>query len=131
MSTAEQTSLTERNREVAEQMYAAIGAGDVEKFLTFISPDVVVEEPPFLSYGGTYRGLDGLQQVIGNLGSTFDLGGLVIERITVDGDIVFAQCTIPLQGSGEVVTFTERVQLVDGKAAKLRVYMYDAASLSK
>lgn len=129
MSTAERISLTERNREVAEAMYAAVSAGDLAKFLTFISPDVVVEEPAYLSYGGTYRGHEGLQQLFDIFASTFDFGGLVIERITVDGDFVFASCSIKLQGSGDVVTFTERVQLVDGKAAHLRVYMYEAASL--
>jgi hypothetical protein len=34
----------------------AVKAGDVEAFLSILSPEVVLHEPDYLPYGGEYRG---------------------------------------------------------------------------
>jgi ketosteroid isomerase-like protein len=129
MPTTEQNELTETNRSIAWEMYTAVGNGDVEKFFTFVSPDIVVEEPRFLPYGGTYRGFEGLTTLFGKFAGTFVLEGLIIDQITVDGESVVAFCRIPLKGTDETVVFAERVRIENGKAVSLHLYMHDAAAL--
>lgn len=119
---------TERNRVAAEAMYGAAKSGDAPTFFSFISPDVVVEEPGFLPYGGTYHDIAGLQRLFTILVSEFDLAGLDFERIVVDGDYVCVLATAPLIKGG-AVTFIERARMRDGKVLSLRIYVYDAANL--
>jgi len=119
---------TERNRAAAEAMYGAAKAGDLQTFFSFMAPDVVVEEPGFLRYGGTYDGIDGLQTLFATLASEFDLAGLDFERIVADGDCVCAIGTAPLAGGG-AVSFIERVRMREGKVVSLRIYVHDASSM--
>ena len=121
--------LTEHNRALAEQMYGAIARGDIEGFLSFISPNVVVEEPDFLDYGGTYDGIDGLKTLFAKFATRFDLSGLDFERIVVDGNYVCAICRAPVLGTNNSVVFIERVLIEADKVIGLRVYMYDLGGL--
>ena len=127
--TPSRRELTEHNRALAEQMYGAIARGDIEGFLSFISPNVVVEEPDFLDYGGTYDGIDGLKTLFAKFATRFDLSGLDFERIVVDGDYVCAICRAPVLGTNNSVVFIERVLIEADKVIGLRVYMYDAGGL--
>jgi ketosteroid isomerase-like protein len=126
--TATAANETERNRAAAEVMYAAVKCGDVATFFSFVSPDVVVEEPEFLQYGGTYNGIEGLQRLFATLASEFDLSGLDFEQIVADGDYVCVIGTVPL-AKGGAFKFIERARLQQGKVVALRVYVYDAASM--
>ena len=121
--------LTEHNRALAERMYGAVARGDVEGFLSFISPNVVVEEPDFLDYGGTYDGIDGLKGLFAKFATRFDLSGLDFERIVVDGAYVCAICRVPVLGGDNSVLFIERALIEADKVVSLRVYMYDARGL--
>jgi ketosteroid isomerase-like protein len=119
---------TERNRVAAEVMYGAAKVGDLETFFSFISPDVVVEEPGFLPYGGTYYGIEGLQKLFATLASEFDLAGLDFERIVADGDYVCAIGKAPLARGG-ALTFIERIRMREGKVVSLRIYVHEASGL--
>ena len=121
-------SETERNRAAAEAMYGAARAGDAQTFFSFVSPDVVVEEPGFLSYGGTYDGIEGLQTLFATLASEFELSGLEFESIIADVDYVCVIGTAPLVRGG-ALSFIERARMREGKVVALRVYVYDASSL--
>jgi len=108
---------------------ATIARGDIEGFLSFISPNVVVEEPDFLDYGGTYDGIDGLKTLFAKFATRFDLSGLDFERIVVDGNYVCAICRAPVLGTNNSVVFIERVLIEADKVIGLRVYMYDLGGL--
>ena len=110
-------------------MYRAAGEGNIEKFLSYVSPDIIAVEPGFLFYGGTYRGIDGLISLFGKLTEKFVLESLNIDRILADGDLIVALCTISLRGTGETVVFAERALFENGKAVSLHIYMHDTASL--
>jgi|SRR6516164_8220232 hypothetical protein len=127
MTTA--TTETDRNRAAVEEMYGAAKCGDIDKFFSFISADVTVEEPAFLPYGGTYEGLEGLQKLFGDLASKFDLSGLDFERFVADGEDFCVIGQIPLAAGADVVSFIERGVIRDGKVVHLRIYIYDPASL--
>lgn len=121
--------LTASTRAAATAMYGAVAGGDLEAFMSFISPSIVVEEPPFLPYGGRYTGIDGLQRLFGVFAQRFDLSGLEIEQILVDGDHASAYCRVPTAGRTSTVVFVERAKFENGKAVNLRVYLHDAGNL--
>ncbi len=50
------TTLAERNRTTIEALYAAGAAGDIATVLSYVADDVVIDEPPYLPYGGRYMG---------------------------------------------------------------------------
>jgi hypothetical protein len=54
---------TEQTRRVVRAIHAASASGDLEKERQLFSPDLVIEEPPYLPYGGTYHGYDGFLQL--------------------------------------------------------------------
>ena len=110
-------------------MYGAAKSGDAGTFFSFISPDVVVQEPEFLTYGGTFHGIEGLQNLFGTLAANFDLAGLDFERIVADGDYVCVIARVPLADGSGVFEFIERARIKDGKVTHLRIYVYDPSSL--
>jgi SnoaL-like domain len=121
--------VTERTRSAATSMYAAVVSGDLETFMSFISASIVVEEPGFLPYGGAHEGIDGLQGLFGEFAQRFDLNGLEIETIVVDGNHVCAFAHVPTADGSGTVVFVERAIFEDDKAVHLRVYMHDAGNL--
>ncbi|TQC48644.1 nuclear transport factor 2 family protein [Rhodococcus sp. WS4] len=120
---------TETNRALAQSMYQAVLGGDTERFLAFVSPEVVVEEPEFLSYGGKYQGFAGFQELFATLASKFDLAGMTVDRLVVDGDYVCAFGRVPILGGDDLVSFAERSIFENGKVTNFRVYLYDTGDL--
>jgi ketosteroid isomerase-like protein len=43
--------------ETIQAMYDAARAGDFDGFFAHLGDDIVLEEPDFLPYGGTYQGI--------------------------------------------------------------------------
>jgi hypothetical protein len=125
----EAVDLTKQTRVAAEAMYGAVKGGDLATFLSFVSPAIVVDEPDFLPYGGQYEGIDGLQRLFGEFAIRFDLSGLDIKHIVVDGQEVCAICEVPTASGRSVVEFIEHATYEDGKAVRLRIYMHHFGDL--
>jgi SnoaL-like protein len=123
------TELTERTRLAAETMYGSVARGDLDTFMSYVSPSVVIVEPEYLPYGGRYQGLDGLQQLFVEFAARFDLSGLQIERIVVDGAHVCAICRVPTAGGKSVVEFIEHAVFENERAVELRIYMHHLGDL--
>ena len=121
--------VTAGTRAAATAMYGAVARGDLETFMSFISPSIVVEEPPFLPYGGRHTGIDGLQRLFGEFAQRFDLSGLEIDRVLVDGDHACAFSRVPTADRTSTVVFVERAIFENGKAINLRVYLHDTGNL--
>ncbi|BBY25812.1 nuclear transport factor 2 family protein [Mycobacterium stomatepiae] len=123
------TELTERTREAAEAMYGSVTRGDLETFMSYVSPSVAIVEPDYLPYGGRYQGLDGLQRLFAEFAVRFNLSGLQIERIMVDGAHVCAICRVPTASGKSVVEFIEHAVFEDERAVELRIYMHHLGDL--
>jgi uncharacterized protein len=60
------TTPTETPADVVRGLYAALGAGDVPGVLAKLDPEVIVDEPNLLPYGGVHQGRDVfVQQILG------------------------------------------------------------------
>ena len=120
---------TEKNRSLIGEMYSAAKRGDLEAFFAPISPDIVVAEPPFLPYGGTYRGIDGLRSLFAQVTQILDLPNLTVDHLVADGDHVLGLIRVPIVGQDSDVTLAELSIIRDGKVAEMRIYFHRAGTL--
>jgi ketosteroid isomerase-like protein len=121
---------TELNRARIEQMYSAAKRGDLEGFFAVISPDVVVTEPQFLPYGGSYRSIDELAGLFAEVTQLLDLPNLTVDHLIADGDHVLGLIRVPIIGQDSEVTLAELSIIRDGKVAEMRIYFHDAGTLA-
>ena len=121
---------TEDNRALITEMYAAAKRGDFESFFAVISPDVVVTEPHFLPYGGSYHGLDGLERLFSDVTQILDLPNLTVDRLIADGDHVLGLIRVPIAGTDSEVNLAELSIIEDGKVVEMRIYFHDAGMLA-
>jgi ketosteroid isomerase-like protein len=123
-------SLTERNRAMVQEMYAAVTErADIQEFMAHVSDDVVVHEPPYLPYGGDYAGKEAFLALFGKVAAALDTRTITLESIIADGDKVMAfvrACTKP---TGEIARLVEESTIRDGKVVDIRVYYFDTGCL--
>jgi ketosteroid isomerase-like protein len=116
----------DQNKQIVRGAYEGMAAGDAQAFLGVLDPAIEIHEPPFLPYGGTHRGVDGVIGFLQQAAPLMRPGGLVIEDLVADGDTVVATLSLGLRnGSDAIVSETWRLR--DGKAIELRVFWFDPA----
>lgn len=100
------TNDTAANREVMTRLYNAGIASDLDSFLDCLDASFELHEPPFLHYGGAYRGLDEFKKVFAEVAAMLDVTALVVESITVEDDRAFVRAAVPTH-DGEPVSLCE------------------------
>jgi quinol monooxygenase YgiN len=122
MSNSQQT---EQTRRVVRAIHAASAKGDLEKERQLFSPDLVIEEPPYLPYGGTFHGYDGFLQLAQQAIQFVDFSSLVLESLTVEGNLGFAVVRVRLFSGTEIIA-TEQWRVENGLAVHCRISWFDA-----
>jgi ketosteroid isomerase-like protein len=122
-------AVTEQSRSIIEGFYAAGSRGDIETMMGYLADDVVIHEPPYLPFGGEYRGKDGLAEIYAAVAQLADVTQFTIHSVMVDGERGVAFGGYPLTDTGQFTLFAEETRLVDGKIAEIRIYYHDAQSL--
>ncbi|TQC48650.1 hypothetical protein EEB14_13925 [Rhodococcus sp. WS4] len=122
-------SVTETNRRIVTEMYEAGQRGELETFFGHVADDVVLTEPAYLPYGGTYRGAEAVREVFGVIAGYLDMNSLTIDRLVADEDHVFAILDSNQIATGERIMLTELSILREGKVAEFRVFFHEAGSL--
>jgi ketosteroid isomerase-like protein len=123
------TTLTEQNRAGVEGMFKAANNGDVEGVVSFLSDDVTVIEPAFLSFGKAYHGKDGFFALAQILPDYLDLSSITLHYTIADGDRVAACVGIPDVTTGELTHFIEQFTVKDGKIVENRLFYHNPGSL--
>jgi len=122
-------NLTEQNRQLIRALYDAAIAGDAEGVFGLLADDVVVREPGFLPYGGTYRGKDEFADLFGKFAKTYDMARIKVDHIVADGERVVGILRIPDLVTGKDVVLAEQSVIRDGKVAEVTIFFHDAQSL--
>lgn len=122
-------SVTERNRAAAQALYDAAIAADMEKILSFLSDDLVIEEPDFLPYAGTYKGKSAFPDLFGNICLHMDMTQINLNYLIVDGDRVVANLAIPDTTNGELTSFFEESIWKDGKIVAMKLYYFNPQTM--
>lgn len=121
---------TEQTRRVVRAIHAASASGDLEKERQLFSPDLVIEEPPYLPYGGTYHGYDGFLQLAKSAIQFVDFSSLVLESLTVEDNLAFAVVRVRLLSGTEIIA-TEQWQVEKGLAVHCRISWFDVAPVKE
>lgn len=121
--------------EVMHRLYEALASGDIPGLSARISPEVVVDEPPALPYGGVTRGRDNfLESVLGTMAA---LAAIEISDYAVfegaTGAVGKVVGTLTARASGEKFPLTMielHEEITGGETAKIDVYVKDPAALA-
>lgn len=117
-------------RQTVEAMYRALATNDMPGFLDKLASDVVISEPAFLSYGGTYTGRDDFVRSVGRrINGLLKMSTLVVDRLLVDRDCAIAIVRVEVAATGQHFEAAEELVVRDGKVVEIRVFVHDAASL--
>jgi len=116
---------TEQTRRVVRAIHAASARGDLDQERQLFSPELVIEEPPYLPYGGTYHGYDGFLRLASQAVKFVDFSSLVLDSLTVEGNLAFAVCRVRLLSGAEIIA-TEQWQVENGLAVHCRISWFDA-----
>jgi uncharacterized protein len=120
--------------DVVRALYDSLAKGDVPGVLARLDPDVIVDEPPALPYGGVHHGRDVFVQSI--LGAMMGYANVEITGATVidnaAGAIGILTGTLTAHSSGEQfpVTMVEIHEVVGEVIRKVDVYTKDPAALA-
>jgi uncharacterized protein len=120
-----QTSVTEASRQVVKRLYEMGAAGNVEGFLACLHKDVEIHEPGCLPFGGLYRGIAAVQQLLSKAGQLLDFRILYVEAIVAEGDRVWVTVRTAVAGTGAPVLVAEESIVRDGKIFRLRAFYFD------
>ena len=125
--------MSQENVELVRGVYAAFGRRDVEDVARCVSPDFVAEQSPELPWGGSYRGLDGLQKFLAALTSHVH-SNLAAERFLDAGENVVligrTQGTTVADGRPFDVPVAHVWKIRDGKLVEFRPYIDNPTMLS-
>lgn len=121
-------SLTAQSRSIVKKFYDAGLRGDIETMMGFLSDDVIIHEPAFLTYGGEYHGKDGLLAIYEKVVAVTDVTKLKVHYFVVDGDRALAIAGFPVKGD-DYTLFAEESRIVDGKIVEMRLYYHEPQSL--
>ncbi|GLY05268.1 nuclear transport factor 2 family protein [Actinoplanes sp. NBRC 101535] len=128
--------------DVVRELYGALAQGDVPGLLERLDPDVIVDEPAQLPYGGVHRGRDVFVQAI--LGAMMGYAEVAITAADVfegpAGVVGTLTGTLTAHTTREQfpLTMVEIHEVVDGTIRKIDVYtknphelaaFYDRASV--
>jgi ketosteroid isomerase-like protein len=119
--TAHTTSAADTIRE----MYEAAINGDLEKFFGYIADDFVLEEPPYLAYGGTYSGREGFAELVTAATAVIDLSSLAIDYVFGDEERACARITCAVVGTKVRTPIVEEWIVRDGSVRWGRVFWFD------
>ena len=95
------TTSTTSSRELMARMYDSAAKADFDDVFACLSEDVVVNEPPFVPYGDTYRGHDGFRNLIGKVTQVLDVSQMRVIRMIAEGDRAIGIIEMPDIATGE------------------------------
>jgi uncharacterized protein len=123
------TETAETNRALMANMYDAAVQGDFASVLACLADDIVVNEPGFLPYGGTYHGPAEFAEMIPEVVKLMDLANMKVDRLIADGDRVFGVIRMSDRATGKDVLLAEESLIRDGKVVEINVFYNNAGTL--
>jgi ketosteroid isomerase-like protein len=103
--------------------YEALASGDIEGFLARLDPGIEWTQSELLPYGGTHRGIQGMQEVLRLWGATYEEMQVVPDEFLDAGDavVVTGRYHVRLRSGDEVDTwFVNILDVADGRITRFR-----------
>jgi hypothetical protein len=128
-TTTSESDVTAGTRRALEVIYGAAARGDLEAFIGAMHPEVEIHEPGWLPYGGVYRGIEGLGELLPAATAVLDLSTLAVRTMIVEGEHGFVEVEIKTSDGTATAIVGEHWTIRDGKPWHCRVYHFDTAPL--
>ena len=119
---------TDGTRSVVESMYEALLSGDAATLATMFTDDLVVRQPAYLPWGGTYRTPAAVAEISGKIMEHLDLSRMKVDRVLVDGTEAIGFLRIP-DRAGDDVIVAEHLTVRDGRIAEACLYYHDTQAV--
>ena len=107
----------------------------LDNLFASLHPDVVVHEAGSLPFGGTFKGVAGVQDLFGQMFATWDDLKIVVEKLLDGGDQVVSvlRLTARAKATGTPVDMqlTELWTLREGKVVSLKPFYFDAGEIGR
>jgi ketosteroid isomerase-like protein len=110
---------------IVAAVYRAIAVNDPEAFERLVHPEIEIQQPPWLPYGGTHRGLAGVSEMFRQVLKLIDVSRLEVRSLTAEGDTVWATFVVHARDDGSPLLLAEEWQLEDDRCRRLRVWHFD------
>lgn len=120
---------TEASKQKVLEMYAAASSGNLAGALACMADDIVVIEPPYLPYGGIYRGKAEFQKLFALIGEHGDLSTVKMNYAVAEGDKVFVSLGFVDRKTGKRMDLVEQSIVRDGKIVEMKIFYFDAGSM--
>jgi ketosteroid isomerase-like protein len=124
--------MTPSELETLRRYVAGIGAGDLEAVFACLHPNVVLDEPAGLPYGGEHKGRDGFAELARVVYSHFSTE-LLDSRIDDAGEFGVARMTFRFTsnrtGSSAVLPLLELYWFEDGLIARGEIFYKDTKAV--
>lgn len=122
-------NLTEKNRAFISELYAGVQSQDTEILLAKLDPDVVIHEPPFLSYGGVYHGIDGFKELFPQILGFLNVFTIKVDSIVADGENVIALLRADSADGESEIVLAESLVIRNEKIVEIKLYFHDTGSI--
>jgi uncharacterized protein len=119
------------NVAIVKQFYDAFGRGDIPGAFALLHPEIEFHEQASLPWGRVYRGINGMQEFLGELGKWFgrDLG------VTVNYAVDAPDNKVLLRGElrclDRVFPFLEEWHIVEGRARRIEPFLDSGALMGR
>jgi len=113
----------------AQRLYGAALTGDWKTAAELMTPDCLVVEASALPFAGTYRGIEGLQQLFARFAAAITPKDLRFLPMLTGPDLVCAQLEIVVEHGGKdvILKVVEVLRFENGRVAELTPYYFDSA----
>ncbi|MGK2741221.1 nuclear transport factor 2 family protein [Tepidicaulis sp. LMO-SS28] len=122
----------ERNLAATQALFAAFGAKDVDRIVTFLAPEPRIEfyGPPVIPYADTYEGLEACRRFFETVLSSVDIHIFEPEEFIASGPKVIVtghlHLTARATGRDIISDFVHVIDLEEGKWRRFRDFMNTA-----
>ena len=112
------------NKERAQELLSEVLSGNLDLFWDAMHPDVVLHEPDYLPYGGTYTGVQAFKECFVEVAKVIDPTTIELVNVTADEDRVIPLMTAKLVESGEEMHVMEQWRFEDDQIREIRVFWF-------
>jgi ketosteroid isomerase-like protein len=123
-------SLAESNKAVIRAFFEAGSRGDLDRVQELMADDIVIHQPAYLPYGGSY-GKSQFPQLAATMSRYIEMRRARVVNLVAEGDYVFVVLSVPDARTGQECTQGVQIRLRDGRLAENHVFFHDAGSMAQ
>jgi ketosteroid isomerase-like protein len=122
-------TLADANRTLIKEFFEAGSRGDFDRVLEIMAPDIVIRQPPFLPYGGTYIGRDAFPALAAKMTQYIDMKNARLVHLVAGPDVSFAVQQVTDIRTGRDCLMCVQMTIRHGQLVETQVFYHEVQSL--